>query len=348
MIDRKLYNQRLETILKAIRDIDNDSFISKAIKSYKTMKLLRNECIFVSKEYLAAANYKDCATLDPNNEGIRIIIPEEDFVTDWYPIFANSFGPFNPKAYFESPIKVLWLLKEPFIKKESWVKGDRGGHNQAKENHIWEEIEENPTLENLIGITKTLLNEINSDGENQKYTEQDAIYHTNILEINHFPGLAFKTTKSNNNKVCEWGRLNINLIQWLIDFYSPNIVIGCKDVFFPIVSTVSKADPKDTSDKIDLFNWLCDKESIQDADFARTYKCSVLNRECSPVDLYREEIFDIATKEKWKNYTTAVVDGKKCLWINSAHHPSSSSWNDLDRCTKFSNWIKYLYTKYCN
>lgn len=231
-----------------------------------------------------------------------VTINPEKIVDEKYPnetiiIRGNSFGPFNPEEYFKSDIKILWLLKESFITKASWLKGDRGGHNQAKDNRYWDKMEKNPTLENLIGLTKILLNNI----IDKKYTEQDAMFHINILEINHFPGLAFNESKSNNN-VNNWGELNFALIQHLVDFYSPNIVIGCRDVLFPLVKSFSKAHPNDLNSGIDLFNWLNGKETIQDADFTTEYKCSILNRECLPVTPYRKKIFNKAKKGMEKLY----------------------------------------------
>ena len=227
MIDKKSYYDRQKIILNTIKDIENYTTISKAAQSYKIMKLLRNECIYVSKEYLVSANHKATATLDPNDEGIKNILSRNNLVTDWYPIFANSFGPFNPKAYFESSIKILWLLKEPFITKESWVKSDRGGHNQALENRLWDNIvnEDNKTLINLINRTKTILNALNGNQTGNRISEQDTMNHICILEVNHFPGLNFKKADS-GKEIGQWAKLNKELLKKLIGFYAPSIIIG--------------------------------------------------------------------------------------------------------------------------
>lgn len=206
MIDSKLYAKRISDLVKYIKDISNNSVdngISKAVCSHKIMKLLREECVFIRKEYLVAANHNKYATLNPDDEGVKNKISPNNLVTEWFPIFANSFGPFNPQKYFASPIKILWLLKEPFIEKETWIKGDRGKHDQAEENKNWDEIEENPTLENLIKRTQTILNEINHKSEST-ISEQAAMSQTCILEFNHFPGLAFKAKESKKQLLKIW------------------------------------------------------------------------------------------------------------------------------------------------
>lgn len=236
MIDSELYNKRISDLVDQIQNtstifIDNE--ISKAYQSNKIMKLLRGECVYVSKEYLAAANGKKYATLDPKADGVQNIISTDDLVTEWFPIFANSFGPFNPKKYFDSPIKILWLLKEPFIEKESWIKGDRGGHNQAKENRKWSQIE-NPTLENAIKLTRNFIKELvpNNNFYNRETEDvfQQVMNHICILEVNHFPGLGFKSKSTYDTKTGEgllkWASLNNMLLKILIDFYEVDIVIG--------------------------------------------------------------------------------------------------------------------------
>lgn len=232
MIIKDVYENRLSKIIKSITEIANDSTISKAAQSHKIMKLLRDECVFVNKDYLVRANHKDCATLNPDDDGVRNLIISLDNATDWFPIFANSFGPFDPIRYFESPFKILWLLKEPYITKESWIKGDRGGHNQAKYNRYWDQIENN-TIKNIINLTKYMLiniQKIMSSNQLGEISNQYIMNHVCILEVNHFSGLYFKSYKTDDNRKEEqflkWTNYNKKLIKTLIDFYEANIVIG--------------------------------------------------------------------------------------------------------------------------
>lgn len=226
MIDQEEYNKRQESIIHTIHNIVNDTTISRAVQSHKIMKLLRNECLFVCKEYLAAKNRQNYATLDPNDVGVKNILSRYDIASDWFSIFANSFGPFNPKEYFKPEnIKILWLLKESYITKESWIKGDRGGHNQAKENRLWSDIvhEDNSTLKNLIHITQTILTKLD-DNEIQPL-EQETMNHICILEVDHFPWLNFNSPNSKDSYMNSWGKFNQSLIKVLIEFYEPSIIV---------------------------------------------------------------------------------------------------------------------------
>ena len=149
-------------------------------------------------------------------------------------IRGNSFGPFNPEEYFKSDIKILWLLKESFITKATWLKGDRGGHNQAFENHLWDNIvnEDNKTLKNIIIRTQTIMNELNTNRNN--ISEQELMSHICIVEVNHFPGLAFNSSNSQKNYIEDWAESNLKLLKILIKFYEPSIVIsgGVHDCYY--------------------------------------------------------------------------------------------------------------------
>lgn len=168
-----------------------------------------------------------------------VTINPEKIVDEKYPnetiiIRGNSFGPFNPEEYFKSDIKILWLLKESYITKSSWIRGDRGGHNQAFENHLWDNIvnEDNKTLINLIHRTQTIINELNNNGTN--ISEQVLMSSICILEMNHFPGLAFNNSNSKKNYIEDWSESNLNLLKILIKFYEPSIVIsgGVHDCYY--------------------------------------------------------------------------------------------------------------------
>ena len=172
--------------------------------------------VFMSEDILNKLNFSTHATISP----IRVV--GENYPGDLIKINGDSFGPFNPQEYFNPDnIRILWLLKEPLIKKDSWfLKRDRGGWNQAKDNRLWDEMEENDTLENLIEITQQTMSKISG----KEYSQQDAMNKTCILEVNHFPGLYFKSWESDDAKLLEWAEINHNLISTLIDFYDPTII----------------------------------------------------------------------------------------------------------------------------
>lgn len=219
-------DKMVEELLKDIKKIESEG---KAQISDKIMERLRGETIFLRKSYVNAKKDADHCTIDPN-KCIDLELSElEDGISEdkisilkrgIFAIKGNSFGPFNPEEYFKSDIKILWLLKESYITKSSWISGDRGGHNQAFENRLWGKMEENDTLENLIEITQQTMSKISG----KEYSQQDAMNKTCILEVNHFPGLYFKSWESDDAKLIEWAEINHGLISILIDFYDPTII----------------------------------------------------------------------------------------------------------------------------
>lgn len=250
----------IESASKETRAFWNNSELSQeqvdilVQRSDEIMKTMREQCLYVHKDYLAAANSKDYVTLESKNPSIKFALPMEkdskEYVTEYYPIFGNSFGPFNSEEYFLSETKVLWLLKESYIEKESWVKNDRGKHNQAKYYYKedWETLcsdDGNPTIANVVKLSSIILSYINKNiipfnraveifndikYENAKFDKwnnwmRGVMNHICILEVNHFPGLAFASRDTNNGNIKEWFDKNTELIQQLIKYYSPSIVV---------------------------------------------------------------------------------------------------------------------------
>ena len=220
-------NGPLTQIVKII-----ESEISSYEKSIKIMKLLRDECIFIHHNRLHSADFSD-ATIKPDDVNMKLNLVNEDLVTDWHPIFANSFGPFYPSEYFKKEnFRIVWLLKESYIMKDSWVKGDRGKHNQAKEYTVYFEENgyfDNDTHDNILKLSRTILTTL-------EVIDKEVLNHICILEVNHFPGLAFQSPNSNDYLIGEWAELNTDLIKTLVAFCKPNIIIGGHTLghFFPV------------------------------------------------------------------------------------------------------------------
>lgn len=242
---KKIISSDLEEV-KKWNEIKNKDLTNKdlnGVKSDEIMKYLREQCLFLHEVYLDDyANSSDHATLDFHNAYLKFDISNvEDLPTKFYPLFGNSFGPFNSKAYFESKIKILWLLKESYINKESWIQGDRGGHIQAQEYNKWENIKgTNDTKERVVKITKKILSVIDKYGgwdNDSDETNQKVMDHICIVEVQHFPGLNFTDVETDDGnkhgKFRDWARLNKPLYETLIKFYlsdinSLNIIIGGK------------------------------------------------------------------------------------------------------------------------
>lgn len=71
---------------------------------------------------------------------------------------------------------------------------------------------------------------LNNAKGSEGYTEDEEVKnkvmnHICILEVNHFPGLAFNSNDIKEEYVTLWGIVNIPLIKLLIHFYQPAIVI---------------------------------------------------------------------------------------------------------------------------
>lgn len=311
------------------------------------MGILRAEYIYISEEAIkkhedAVKGYQD-ATLHP-----------WDLKTQYSPntraIFANSFGPWRAKEYFEldgSPQnpRIIWLLKEPYITKSEFKKGDRGGHNQVLDFFEWESLE-TPTHINIVKITKVFLERI--AGKELSYKE--AMSNICLLELNYFPGLAFKKTDSNNKLIEDWAKINQKVLHSLIKFYSPNIIIGSQEIMNSIVTTSSILNPEEPKNSLHLFNWLASRESFKEANFSEKYNCSIFNWLIMPTHNYRMSIFNRASKELWKNYTTCVKDQCNRLWVNCNYHPSCCDWVKIEnesefRILEFARWLNKNYNE---
>ena len=133
--------------------------------------------------------------------------------------------------------RIVWLLKESYIMKDSWVKGDRGKHNQAKEYTVYFEENgyfDNDTHDNILKLSRTILTTL--EVIDKEASDKEVLNHICILEVNHFPGLAFQSPNSNDYLIGEWAELNTDLIKTLVAFCKPNIIIGGHTLghFFPV------------------------------------------------------------------------------------------------------------------
>lgn len=226
------------------------SSLPKAEQSKEIMARLREEYIFAKKSYIdkfVNASYATIAPYSDDADDVKPELEERDIEgtedNEYSRIHANSFGPFNPDEYFKNGnFKILWVLKEPFVEYGEYedlmscLRKFLGGHDQGKQywDEGWSVIKlpaekgGNPTIANLIRISKMILKEL---GEPFNGNDEDAIMkqvmgHICILEVNHFPGLAFNSKISKNSLIGDWAEINNDLIQELIAFYNPNVIIG--------------------------------------------------------------------------------------------------------------------------
>ena len=151
----------------------------------------------------------------------------EESATNTIKIEANEAGPINPKKYKNAALKILYLLKEPYISIDSYKSGDRGGHNQSEERDIDPISDGNRTYRRvidsaaMIGSLYNILPEYSSLSEKEKIE----LFRTSVcvLNVNNFPCIG---TKSDDRLIKKWARLNERPIIEQIRKNSPDIIVG--------------------------------------------------------------------------------------------------------------------------
>ena len=138
--------------------------------------------------------------------------PEEPGV-EYETIYANSGGVFS-EEWVQSELKLLFILKESYILKDSYYKdGHRGGFEMNKLYYEDDELWSNATYRNIVKITYyTYLRSKGRDlnvewcgNENIKREACDIFRrHAAVISVNPFPGLAFKKTTTNAKLLKNW------------------------------------------------------------------------------------------------------------------------------------------------
>ncbi len=257
---RDIYNNKIQRLIKEIDKIIKSS-ISKADQARSIMARLREEYIFARNRYINKFKGEPFVTIDPYSEDVKPELEEVDTEgicdDDYCRIPTYSFGTFDNEAYFADDVfKIFWLIKEPFCENpdelfEAYWKNDSDYYNQAKSNSSWDNLEYNTHI-NLVRISQIVLVELAKSKLHDTLNETTKSYllklkkedfddmnhvmkHICIIEVNHFPGLAFKTKKSKDALIGQWAQLNEELIKKLIEFYNPNVIIGGNTLghFFP-------------------------------------------------------------------------------------------------------------------
>lgn len=235
-----------------IQEVNNNSECkNKSEVSNKIMSLLRGQYIYATTGDVNEFREHGPVTIDPFSD--HVIHSQPINIIECIKIFAYSFGPFDPKYFFnEDTFRIIWLLKEPLLCGIEEINKRKSGVDQASIYNKWEVIVEEKQEEgtktkyNLIKRSQTILKEIAKltaeeiDGildtklkmqlyklKGEDLNSEDVVMkHICILEVNHFPGLALANKDSDDSKINEWAGINYELIEKLIFFYNPNIVIG--------------------------------------------------------------------------------------------------------------------------
>lgn len=300
-----------EQLCKDIESVINDVALSEQDRSYTIMERLRRECVFIHNSYFSDFRASEEVTIDPDSPSVKFHLGENDRVEDYVKIYAYSFGPFNPEIYFkEDTLRIVWLLKEPYMglgDLDKYASGEcryLGGHDQAAEYvHYYSQYANlgrgNETIPRVVEYTKRLL--ISLGELTEECCTQDVMNHICILEANHFPGLAFNGTKSKDNLIAKWVKINANIISELINFYDPHIIIGCQSFLGAFTPCP------------EMLNWFSDSNNNENSKY-------VIGDKIYPNEIGRKKIIKTWG---WKNKHSMVKSEDGRYWIN-AYHPQQS------------------------
>lgn len=144
-------------------------------------------------------------------------------------VFADSYGPFYPDEYFmPSTYRIMFILKESYIKTAEEEENMTEGHNKAEEykSSCWSDLE--PTYQNIAKMAFSLIKgEHYSDSPANRETALSCMRkQVCIVNSNFFPCVGGK--KSCDRKIYDWAKLNMMDIQRQFNLYKPDIVIGGK------------------------------------------------------------------------------------------------------------------------
>lgn len=265
---------------------------------------------------LATLPIKKCASIMIGGRMIKNDLEEgQEYVT----ISANEGGAFSPE-WEHSKLKLLFILRESYILKDSFFKNnDRGGHrmNQLYDDNA--ELYNNPTYRNIVKITYyAYLSMEGISCENINFRQKEvwdeacAVFRSNaaVISASPFPGLAFKSTRTNLSYLKEWIEIPEvhSLLKAKIEELNPKRIYAAFDLGW--VSTYSH-----------LFGWLK----------GRTLK----------------ELVDCEGEQKVLGNTivsggvlegrTFAIDEKGVLWVQAIHPSARMSHKSME------NWAKVLW-----
>ena len=151
------------------------------------MNLERELCLFLHRDYLRKVNTNQYATINPSDSLVRFdLSQDEDFVDHFYPLFANSLGPYIPESFFYHDITCYAkpLLERSYIDGFNFYFGlKRTKHmDPTWKNFYWIDmiklcesiLGEGQILEKVIYFTASPLSQ-------QKNSRQSAFLNTNKL-----------------------------------------------------------------------------------------------------------------------------------------------------------------------
>lgn len=262
--------------------------------------------IKISHFNVNAHQESECATLSIKRPGSiticgRVIKNDLEEGQEYVTISANEGGAFSPD-WEQSKLKLLFILRESYILKDSFFKNnDRGGHKMNQLYDDNEELYNCPTYRNMVKTTFYLyrsmlglsLTNINFR-QKEVWDEACSVFRSNaaVISASPFPGLAFKSTRTNLAYLKEW--IEIPEVQFLlknkINELNPKRIYAAFDLGW--VSTYSH-----------LFGWLKKrtlKELVDSEGEQKVLGKSIVSGGIS-------------------NGRTYAIDNKEVLWVQGLH-----------------------------
>lgn len=320
----------------------------KADISNALMARMCLETIYLTKEVVDGYETSATVTINPSN---ALLKSEWEGKSDaekdnYYKIRAYSFGPFNPIEYFKSEFKILWLLKEPYCESIAEIDGTeiKDFRQSIASYTSWKRAKGNPTIRNVIKITQTILLGLKESGKyNTELKNEDledlnnVMNHICILEVNHFPGLAFNGTDSNDELIREWKNINKTLIDTLIKFYLPNIVITSFDGLSCFVDNYDKDYEK--IGPVDIIKFMTSNSYDITSSSAGYPSALLYGQRIKP--FFNEHNIIINKTRKTKFGPVAIFDPSDRIWIGW-YHTSARKEMSNDNIVFIGNWISEL------
>lgn len=145
---------------------------------------------------------------------------------------ANINGPICPEKYFKNKLHILFYLREPYIKPDSWNNGDHGGNHQSTDYGKCEYSQiGNPTFENIVKFTYFFVNLLNGNALPESHFdehESEAIdlfrNHICVLNACWFPHTG--GTNAITGRCINWLIKNDTIFKQMNDLFNPTIIIG--------------------------------------------------------------------------------------------------------------------------
>lgn len=260
---KQIYDRKVKQLICGIDQIISAS-LTKSEQSRNIMARLREEDIYAKNSYIKLFQNARVVTIDPYSDDVKPELEEGDIEgtedNEYCKIPAYSFGPFDCPVYFEDEtFKIFWLIKEPYCENrdefvKAYWKNNSDYYNQAKSYSVWDNLESNTHI-NIVKISQIILAQLASTDLDSilderikscilKLRQEDlhdmtqVMKHICIIEVNHFPGLAFNPNnekKSKDKLIGDWAEINYDLIKKLIALYNPDVIIGGNTLghFFP-------------------------------------------------------------------------------------------------------------------